>query len=172
MKTTILIILILASAIEAKVLISPIDAMKSCYGQDTKIGKKNIMLKRGIAKKVMKKAQVKLKSKIFKIFIAKKNTQIVGYGILINRKVRSKNAVVLYMIDISSKLKAMEIIAFNEPTEYLPSKKWEEQFKDVETSQKLQLNKNISTITGATMTARTITDGSRLAFAFYEEMLK
>ncbi|MCD6190216.1 MAG: FMN-binding protein, partial [Sulfurimonas sp.] len=66
----------------------------------------------------------------------------------------------------------IEIIAFNEPLEYLPSDKWNSQFENVSTDKMLRVSKEIPTITGATLSARSITDGSRVAFAFYNEVLR
>ena len=78
----------------------------------------------------------------------------------------------LYIISKDSILKSIEIIAFNEPAEYIPSKTWISQFENVDTSKRLRVGKEIPTITGATMSARSIVDGSRIALAFYDEMLK
>ena len=163
---------ILALSLSAKMIISPIDAMQYNYGQDCKIVKKNILLKSSQAKVIQSNAKVKITSKIFRIFTATKEGELLGYGILVNRKVRSKNAVVLYMISKDSILKSIEVIAFNEPMEYIPSDKWSSQFENKQTSKNLKLGSDIATITGATLSARSITDGSRLAFAFYNEMLK
>ncbi|MFT5661043.1 MAG: electron transport complex protein RnfG [Sulfurimonas sp.] len=171
-KQTIYILLLLALPLSAKVLISPIDAMKSTYGSGTIITKKNILLSSSRAKTIEQAAQVKLSSKIFRIFKATKDTTLLGYGVLINKKVRSKNAVVLYFISKNSILKSIEIIAFNEPLEYLPSKNWNSQFKDISTDTMLKSSRDIPTITGATLSARAITNGSRVAFAIYNEMLK
>ena len=169
---TILLLILITTQLNAKMLISPFDAMKANFGAKTKIVKKNILLTNEEAKNIQKIAKIKLKSKIFKTFKAITGKKTIGYGIIINRKVRSKNAVVLYMISKDSVLKSMEIIAFNEPMEYIPSKTWQEQFKDIPTTKKLRLNKEIPTISGATLSAKSIVDGSRVAFAFYDEVLK
>ena len=172
MKYLFILFLTFTLPLGAKMLISPFDAMTQTFGKDTKVSKKNILLKSSEAKKISQDAKVKLKSKIFRIFIAKKDSNIIGYGILVNRKVRSKNAVVLYMITKDSILKSIEIIAFNEPNEYIPSNIWMKQFKNISTTKKLRLNKNIPTITGATLSAKSIVDGSRIAFALYHEVIK
>ncbi len=171
-KKVLYLLLTLALPLSAKVLISPIDAMKQSYGSSSKVVKKNILLSNTQAKKIQEGAKVKLKSKIFRTFKASENGKSLGYGVLINRKVRSKNAVVLYLISNDSTLKGIEIIAFNEPHEYIPSKKWISQFENVPTDKKLQVGREIPTITGATMSARSITDGSRIAFEIYNEILK
>lgn len=167
-----ILLLTLALSLNAKMLTSPFDAMASTFGKKADVTKENILLKKQQAKNISKNAKVKLKSKIFRIFTAKKGSKTVGYGVLVNRKVRTKNAVVLYMIDTKSTLKSIEIIAFNEPNEYIPSKIWRGQFKDIPANKMLRLNKDIPTITGATISAKNIVDGSRIAFALYDELLK
>ncbi|QSZ41877.1 FMN-binding protein [Sulfurimonas aquatica] len=165
------LLLSLALPLSAKVLISPLDAMKDVYGQDSKVVKKNIMLSKSKFESIQKSAEVKLSTKIYRIFTATKDDKVLGYGVLVNNKVRSKNAVVLYFIS-EDILKSIEVIAFNEPQEYIPTKTWNDQFRNIDTDNMLLLNRDIPTITGATLSARSITDSSRVAFSIYNELLK
>ena len=169
----ILLYFIIISAVEvsAKMIISPLEAMRQSFNS-TKIDKEEYKLTDMQIKNIKESAKVKLKKKAITLFKATKNDKIIGYGILINRKVRSKNAAVLYMISSDSILKSIEVIAFNEPMEYIPSNTWMSQFQNRQTDNMLILSKEIPTITGATMSARNIVDGSRVAFAFYNEVLK
>ncbi|OIP56116.1 MAG: FMN-binding protein [Helicobacteraceae bacterium CG2_30_36_10] len=171
MKTTALFILF-ALSLSANVLISPQEAMALAYKDATQITKKNILLTNEQTQKIQEEAKVKLNTKIYRIFKAQKQNELLGYGILVNEKVRSKNAVVLYFISKESILKSIEIIAFNEPVEYLPSREWNSQFENVKTSKMLHISKEIPTIAGATMSARSVIDGSRVAFALYNTLLK
>lgn len=164
-------ILLIALPLSAKVLISPIEAMKENFSVNAIISKRNILLSNATFKKVQKDAKTRLTTKIYRIYIAKKDNKILGYGILINKKVRSKNAVVLYLIS-KDILKSIEIIAFNESREYLPTKRWKSQFQNISTNKMLKLSRNIVTITGATLSARSVTSGSRIAFAIYKEVIK
>jgi len=166
------ILLLLTTGLSAKMLVSPFDIMKAAYGQTTEISKKNILLKKSQLKKIQQNAKAKIKSKIFRVFKAVSKGETLGFGILVNRKVRSKNAAILYIISKDSVLKSIEIIAFNEPMEYIPSRTWIKQFENISTDKRLRISKEIPTITGATLSARSIVDGSRVAFAFYEEILK
>ena len=166
-----LILLCFTLTLQAQVLISPVEAMQENYGADASISKKNILLSTEKFKNIQKNAKTKLDTKIYRIFTAKKGEEILGYGILVNRKVRSKNAVILYFIQ-DSILQGIEIIAFNEPREYMPTEKWNAQFINIATSKNLQLNRDIPSISGATMSARSVTDSSKIAFAIYNELLK
>ncbi len=162
----------LVSFIDAKVLVMVDTAMSSSFGLDISITKKNILLKKEEAKKVQTIAKVKIKSKIFKVYLAKRDSILVGYGVLISQKIRSKNAVILYSISKDGILKNIEIIAFNEPLEYLPSKKWKEQFRNTNARNSLKVGTDIAVISGATLSARAITNSSRVALALYEVSLK
>jgi hypothetical protein len=173
MKQLLLYLLIfLTSTLSAKMLISPIAAMEQNYGAESKISEDTVLLTASEVKKIQETSQVKLESNIIKVFKAVQNDETLGYGVLINRKIRSKNGVVLYIISSDSILKGIEVIAFNEPMEYVPSKKWMSQFENVNTHTPLNLSKDIQTITGATLSAKSFVDGSKIAFAFYNEMLK
>jgi Na+-translocating ferredoxin:NAD+ oxidoreductase RnfG subunit len=161
----------LSSSLSAKILLSPIDAMKENYSQDADISKENLVLSATEFKKIQKEAKTKLPTRRYTLYRAKEDKKILGYGILINKKVRSKNAVVLYLI-ANNTLKGIEIIAFNEPHEYLPNKTWQSQFKNIKTDKMLHLSRDIPTITGATLSARSVTEGSRIAFAIYNELVQ
>jgi len=172
MKRFILFIFLTTLSLNAKMLISPIDVMKQNFGDVIEVTKKNILLNKSQIQIVQKDAKAKIKNKIFRIFKATKNNKTLGYGVLVKRKVRSKSAVILYAISIDSILKSIEIIAFNEPAEYIPSKTWMKQFDEIPTNKMLKVSRDIPTITGATMSASSIVNGSRVAFAIYKEILK
>jgi len=158
--------------LHAQMAISPVDAMKKNYDSGSKISEVKFSLSQEQIKTIQENSHVKLEPENIKAFKAELGANTIGYGVLINKKIRTKNSVVLYIITNKSILKGIEVIAFNEPMEYLPSKKYNEQFENIKTNEPLILNQNIPTITGATMSAKTFVDGSRVAFALYNEVLK
>ncbi len=164
--------LLSACVLSAELLISPIESMQLAFLPEAKVEKINILLTNEKAHAVEEEIKGKLKTKLYQIYKASKDDKLLGYGILISQNVRSKNCVVMYHIANDSILKSIEIIAFNEPKEYLPSKNWMQVFSGVETSKQLYLSKDIPTITGATLSARAVSDASRVAFAIYNQVLK
>ncbi|MDF1876695.1 FMN-binding protein [Sulfurimonas sp. SAG-AH-194-L11] len=172
MKKLLLILLILSiSLLQAKILVSPLKAMQEEYDLNATITKKNILLSNKKFKDIQTNAKTKLDTKIYRIFTAKKDDKTLGYGILVSRKVRSKNAVVLYFIK-NNQLQGIDIIAFNESMEYITSNTWNKQLQGTSTDKMLRLNRDIPSISGATMSARSVIEGSRIAFAIYNELLK
>ncbi len=167
-------VLMAAGWLHAMPLISPFDAIKQSYGHNgVHISKKNLLLTNKEALAVSALAKVRMTSKIYRIFKVSDANGIHAFGVLITKKVRSKNAAVLYLIEHDTgMLKSIEIVAFNEPSEYIPSKRWLQQFDGKKSGDVLRVGTNIPTITGATMSARTLTDGARLALAIYEIVLR
>ena len=164
--------IILLSSLHAKLLISPFDALHATYGKDVKVEKKNVLLTIAKAEKVYKQAQMKKGSKIFRTFKVKKDDKIIAYAILISRVVRSKDAAILYMISPEGVIESVEVIAFNEPPEFTPSQQYVSQFKGKTSQDTLRVGKDIPTVTGATMGARNVTDGARLALAVFDILFK
>ncbi len=167
-----LLSLFLLTSLQAKLLISPFDALHAVYGKEVKIEKKNVLLTIDKAEIVYKQAKMKKGSKIFRTYRITKDNKPVAYGVLISRVVRSKDAAILYMISPEGVIDAVEVIAFNEPPEFTPSKSYVDQFKGKSTKDTLRVGKDIPTVTGATMGARNVTDGARLALAVFDMLFK
>jgi Na+-translocating ferredoxin:NAD+ oxidoreductase RnfG subunit len=166
------LLIILLSSLNAQLLLSPFDALKINFNEDITIEKKSILLSKAQAKAVQEHAKVKLNTKIYKTFKVTQKNQLLGYGVLVIQKVRTKNSAVLSIITPEGRLKSIEIIAFNEPPEYIPSSIWVDRFKGVQLDDTLKLGKNIPNISGATFSARSATDASRIALAIYEVAIK
>lgn len=166
------LIILLISSLNAQLILSPFDALKMNFNDEITIEKKSILLTKAQAKAVQERAMVKLTTKIYKTFKVTQEDQILGYGILVIQKVRTKNSAVLSIITPEGRLKSIEIIAFNEPPEYIPSSIWVDRFKGVQLDDTLKLGKKIPNISGATFSARSATDASRIALAIHEVAIK
>ncbi len=167
-----LLTLFLLSSLQAKLLISPFDSLHAVYGKDVKIKKKNVLLTIDKAETVYKQAKMKKGGKIFRTFRVNKDDKTIAYAILISRIVRTKDAAILYMISPEGVIEGVEVIAFNEPPEFTPSRNYIDQFKGKTTKDTLRVGKDIPTVTGATMGARNVTDGARLALAVFDMIFK
>ena len=119
-----LLTFLLLTSLQAKLLINPFDALHAVYGKDVKIEKKNVLLTIDKADVVYKQAQIKKGSKIFRTFKVNKDGKTIAYAILVSRVVRSKDAAILYMITPEGVIENVEVIAFNEPPEFTPSKQY------------------------------------------------
>lgn len=167
MIKTILLLLVLSTLSFAQVLGDPIALTQHTFACKS-VEVNNIILSDAQMVQLSKLSTQKIDSKLYRIYVAKNDAKTVGFGVLMNKKVRTKTAIALYLIDNGGKIKTIEIVAFNEPLEYLPSKTWLDVFDGKTLNNPLKLNQDIPTTTGATLSARSIADGARAALALLD----
>ncbi|KYJ87315.1 FMN-binding protein [Sulfurovum riftiae] len=158
---------IFCAAMEAAVPKPVKHAIDASFGEVSKIEARQIVLTGSTYEKVKARAKAKLETKIYRYYVIR-SSSAVGYAVLITRKVRTKKATVLYVFDVKGVLKFSEIMAFGEPPEYIPNTIWMGQFRSRNSAAPLKMGKDIPTISGATLSARTISDGARIARAILQ----
>ena len=154
----------------AKENISIDELLKTNY-EDTAISieKKSLILTKEQAKSIQKAARAKVSSKIVRYYIIKKEDKVLGHAILLKQKIRTKNAAILYMVDGKKTMVGLEIVSFKEPSEYKPNDEWTKIFVGKTSEDILVAGKDIATISGATLSARAISDVARVALAIAQE---
>jgi hypothetical protein len=165
-KLILLLLLLMGSGqILAKVNGKIEEAVSGSFPNVNHIEAKQLMLTNGQITQIQQDAKAALKPTTYRYYVLKHDDQTVGYAILIARKVRTKKAVVLYAFDGSGTLKFTEVMAFGEPPEFKPSNTWMGQFSNKGASAPLKMGSDIPTISGATLSARMVSDGARIARA-------
>jgi hypothetical protein len=143
--------------------------MKPHFSSEVKVTKEQFKLSPTQVKAIQKSAKAKLESPLIRLYRAKKGSSVEGYGVILVQTVRTKKAALLYIIDTQEQIKAIEIVAFMEPSEYKPKKSWVEVFEGKTLHDNLFAGKGIPTISGATLSAKAISDASRLALAIVQK---
>lgn len=166
MKTVLLLFLSFTLSF-AQVLGDPVALTQHAFNAKS-VESQNIILSEEQTQQLSKVSMQKIETKLYRLYIAKNDAKTVGYGVLLNKKVRTKTAIALYLIGTDNKIKSIEIVAFNEPMEYLPTKTWLDGFDNKSAANTLRLNQDIPTVSGATLSARAITDGARIALSLID----
>ncbi|MCP5022066.1 MAG: FMN-binding protein [bacterium] len=123
-------------------------------------------------KSIAKAAKVSFKSSIVYPYIATKKGKLVGTAYFDTHLVRTLKETVMVVVDPQGKVRRIEVLAFGEPKQYIPSKKWYQQIVGLKLSPKLKLNFKVRNMTGATLTARAAVDCSRRILALHAELNK
>lgn len=100
-------------------------------------------------------------------FRADREGATVGWAYLDTHRVRTLPETLLVLIDPDGAIIAIEVVAFREPTDYLPPGSWYRQFDGRRLDEDLQLKRGIRPITGATLTARATTTATRRVLAIH-----
>ncbi len=108
---------------------------------------------------------VELPSALVARYVAVRGAEVVGRAYLDTHVVRTKKESLLIILEPDGKVKRVEVVAFLEPPEYQPNRKWYEQFDGKDLSKELQLTRQIHPVTGASLTAKATTEAVRRVLA-------
>ncbi|MCS7307685.1 MAG: FMN-binding protein [Aquificaceae bacterium] len=160
-------ILLSYASLTAKEFKKPEQALSAIH-PGSQIEIRNITLTKEQVEEVYKLSGVKIDTRLASWYIVKKGGQVVAYGYVDIHRVRTHPEVILYTITSEGKLDVVEVLAFQEPLEYLPEDRWLKLFagKHLDKDQ-IRLRKDIPNMTGATLTARAITDNARKVLALW-----
>ena len=98
---------------------------------------------------------------------AVQNGKEIGRAYLDTHTVRTKKESLLVILHPDGTLKRLEVVAFLEPPEYLPSERWYQQFEGKALGENLKLDRDIHAVTGATVTAKATMEAVRRVMAIY-----
>ncbi len=91
----------------------------------------------------------------------------VGTAYFDSHAVRTLPETLMVALDAEGKVRRVEVLAFDEPAEYLPRPAWYEQFTGRELTPELALKRGIRGVTGASLTARATTEAVRRVLAVH-----
>jgi len=163
---------IFISVLFAKETISIEQVLKTNFqDNDIQVEKKSLILTKEDVKTIQSNARSKVDSKIVRYYKITKDNTTIGNAILLKKRIRTKTAAILYIVDSNNTMLGLEIINFKEPLEYKPSSGWQEVFVGKTSEDKLTPGDDVPTISGATLSARAITNSARLALAIVKNKL-
>jgi len=169
MKTILIYTILFTTILYAKEPLSLVKIFQDTFTKDVAVGQKDIVLSQKQKNTLQKLAKAKIDSNKIRFYVVKKTNKTVGYGVLLSQRIRTKKAVMLYLIDKDVKIKNIEILAFHEPSEYKPYSSWKNIFTGKTATDDLRAGHGVPTISGATLSARAISDAARIALAVVAE---
>jgi Na+-translocating ferredoxin:NAD+ oxidoreductase RnfG subunit len=98
-------------------------------------------------------------------YVARDGGQIAGYAYLDKHRVRTLPETLMVALDADGVVVGVKVLAFREPAEYMAQDGWMEQFSGKTVADEIRMKKNIDGITGATLTARAVTQCVRRVLA-------
>ncbi len=153
--------------LEAKKSVDIESVIRAVYPDAAKIEKKSSLISNSELKKIEHLAQTKLKSKLIRYYVIHRSNGKREFAIVSIQKMRTKKAAILYMIE-NGVIRHVEILAFGEPQEFKPTKKWLEQFENKDIKSSLKVGDGIAAKSGATLSAKGVASGAKIALAIYE----
>lgn len=152
---------------EAKVFMKRDEALKTAFPDADSIEKTKIFLTQEQVDEIESLSKAKLDSRLYVIYEGKRRSESLGYAIIDTHHLRTKSETVMFVINPDGTLRQAEILAFFEPPEYMAGEKWVELFDNKRAEDSMKLGKDIPNITGATITANSLTSSIRRVLALF-----
>ncbi|MCX8059581.1 MAG: FMN-binding protein [Aquificaceae bacterium] len=163
-----ILLLALISLLLAKEIKKPEQALSQIY-PGAQVEVRNITLSKEQQEEVQRLSGVKMDTRLVSWYIVRKEGRILAYAYVDVHRVRTHPEVVLYTITPEGKLDVVEVLAFYEPLEYLPEEQWLKLFAGKHLAKdQIRLRRDIPNISGATLTARAITDNARKVLSMWQ----
>lgn len=110
---------------------------------------------------------VRIASALLTRYRGSRQGRLAGWAYFDTHPVRTLQETLMVVVAPEGGIARVEIVAFLEPEEYLPKRRWLEQFRGRGLDGELDLFRGIHGITGATLSARAVADATRRVLALH-----
>jgi hypothetical protein len=158
----------LSTLSSAQVYLTKEEALKQYFPAPSSVDRKTLFLTDKQIEKIQSQAKAKVESKIVTYYVGKKNNITQGYAFFETHIVRTMPEAFMVVVNPDGSVRAVELLAFYEPEDYLPPKRWLKLFENKTSQSDLWLKRGVQNIVGATLSAQGITDGVRKIMTMFE----
>lgn len=120
------------------------------------------------ARAVEARARARLSSRLVIAYAAWRGDTLAGTAFFDTRTVRTMPAVLMVVVAPDSTVRSVDVLAFHEPPDYRPPARWLGLYGGRRLDERLQPGRDLRNLSGATLSARAVTESVRLALALYE----
>jgi len=145
------------------------EALKLCFGEEIEVEKQTVYLTDDQKARVRELCGEKLPRGIVRPYtVTGEEGEVLGVGFVDTHKVRSKKESVLFCIAPDATIRRVEVLAFGEPPDYIPSGRWYAEFNGQALTDRLRLDRDITAVTGATLTTVATVSAARRSLALHQ----
>ena len=173
MKANIPVFILLALLIQgadlcqAKVFLTRTEALALLFPESEEIEKRHVFLTEREAEAVRSLAKTEADSRFYTFYVARSAGKETGYAVIDTHTLRTLTETVMFVINPDGTLRHAEILAFFEPGDYMPGKKWINLFLGKDYRDRMKVGADVPNITGATISADSFSRAARRILAVF-----
>lgn len=157
------VIALVALAAQGRVLMTQEQALGSAFPPGTKVTRQSFFLTPQQVESAKRESGVDFREQLV-IRYAGSDGHFVYFD---THRVRTLPETVMFIVTPDAKIDRVEILAFDEPTDYFPKRRWLDQLLGRRLDRDLSLDRAIRPISGASLTGRAIVNASRKVLALH-----
>lgn len=148
-------------------LISREEALAAVFPGAT-IAADRIFLTEDQVERIAALSRTEVVSKMYARYVASRGGVVVGRAYVDTHVVRTKRESLLVSVEADGRVRRIDVTAFLEPPEYVPSEPWRQQYYDQPLSDEIAVQRLIRPIAGATLTTGAVNGAVRRVLALDE----
>lgn len=157
------VLLVAASAASARVLMTQEQALASAFPSPIKVTRQKFFLTASQLAAANKESGVD-SSQQLAVRYAGSDGRFAYFD---THRVRTLPETVMIVVAADGRIERIDILSFDEPTDYFPKPRWLDQLRGRKLDADLSLKRAIRPISGASLTGRAIVDASRRVLALH-----
>lgn len=165
-----LLIVATASASTAATL-QTLDAALAAAFPGARIESRTLPLSAAEQQQVSQRAHARCETRLVTAYVAWRGDTLAGAAYTDRRVVRTREALLFVAVAPDTTIARVDVLAFFEPPDYRPAPRWLARFMGQRQDVRLAPGAVVPALSGATLTARAVTESARLALAWHELLL-
>ena len=154
---------LIALAAHARVLITQEQALASAFPAGTKVARQKFFLTPQQLADARRESGVDFDDQLIVRYAGSNG----AFAYFDTHRVRTKPETVMIVVAPDGKVERVEILSFEEPTDYFPKRRWLDQLFGRKLDGDLSLSRAIRPISGASLTGRAIVNATRKVLALH-----
>jgi Na+-translocating ferredoxin:NAD+ oxidoreductase RnfG subunit len=160
-------VLVSGVAVAGPVYASREQALARVFPPPATIERKTYFLTDAERERAGRAARAKVESSLVVTYIGRGPKGVLGTGYFDTHTVRTMPETLLVTVRPDGVLENVEVVAFGEPEDYLPRRRWLDLFRGRRLDVELAVGRRLAHVTGATLTTRAIADAVRRVLAIH-----
>ncbi len=150
----------------ARVYLTVQQALDTVFPPPAKVERRTLYLNEEQARRAAEAAGAAVDARVVPYYVGTSAGHVLGYAYIDTHLVRTLPETVLILVGPDTTIRRIDILSFDEPEDYLPSRKWLEQFPG-RGSADLGARQGIRALTGATLSSRAVTQAAKRVLALH-----
>jgi len=157
-----------ATGARAAVYASQQQALAEAFPDADRIEARSLVLDDAQVAAVETRAKVKLERRIWTLHEARRGDALLGTAIIDIHTVRTLPEGLLVVLTPAGEVRSVRVLAFHEPSEYEPTRRWLGQLEGRKLSPELHLQRGIHALAGATLSSQAVMRSVRTVLALQQ----
>lgn len=136
-------------------------ALRTAFPDAERFESRDVLLTDAMVKRLESLSRARVEERLVTFYTAMRGGEVTGHAVIHSHIVRTKRETLLVAFEPDGRIRRISVVAFLEPEEYRPAERWLRQFEGKGTGDKLAVGQDIAPISGATLTARGVTEQAR-----------